>query len=96
MIIYRDEDIRITGQRGEFRGEYKIGITNGKQLFSWHMFSKLHSGKIDGAKYKFYNNGGWNTDCSPDVTATAMLHVDNAYAFPNMQVLLWMIWNACT
>ena len=56
------------------------------------MFAKLQSGKIDGAQYKFYNNGGWNTDCSPDVTATAMLHVDNAYAFPNMQVLFQIIW----
>ena len=55
------------------------------------VFSKSHSGKIDGAQYKFYNNGGWNTDCSPDVTATAMLHVDNAYAFPNMQVFVWII-----
>ena len=26
----RDEDIRIMGQRGEFRGEYRIGVTAGE------------------------------------------------------------------
>ena len=31
-IFSRDEDIRIMGQRGEFRGNYKIGVTNGEQF----------------------------------------------------------------
>ena len=30
MICIRDEDIRIMGQRGEFRGEYRIGVTAGE------------------------------------------------------------------
>ena len=30
MIFVRDEDIRIMGQRGEFRGEYSIGVTAGE------------------------------------------------------------------
>ena len=29
-IFARDEDIRIMGQRGEFRGEYRIGVTAGE------------------------------------------------------------------
>ena len=30
FIFVRDEDIRIMGQRGEFRGEYKLGVTAGE------------------------------------------------------------------
>ena len=30
IILIRDEDIRIMGQRGEFRGEYRLGVTNGE------------------------------------------------------------------
>ena len=30
IISLRDEDIRIMGQRGEFRGEYRLGVTKGE------------------------------------------------------------------
>ena len=29
--LFRDEDIRIMGQRGEFRGEYSLGVTKGEE-----------------------------------------------------------------
>ena len=32
IILIRDEDIRIMGQRGEFRGEYRLGVTKGEFL----------------------------------------------------------------
>jgi len=65
--LTRDEDIRIMGQRGEFRGSYKVGITDGK---------------IMGAQFKLYKNAGWNSDCSPDIVTTAMYHLDASYEFP--------------
>ena len=30
MFFVRDEDIRLMGQRGEFRGEYRLGVTAGE------------------------------------------------------------------
>jgi len=66
----RDEDIRIMGQRGEFNSTYKIGVTDGK----------IQSAVIDLQK-----NGGWNSDASPDITATAMLHLDSGYDFPHFK-----------
>ena len=30
MFSVRDEDIRLMGQRGEFRGEYRLGVTAGQ------------------------------------------------------------------
>jgi len=69
--LTRDEDIRIMGQRGEFRGDYKIGVTNGK---------------ITGASIKMFKNAGWNSDASPDIVATSMMHIDNSYEFPTFHV----------
>jgi xanthine dehydrogenase molybdopterin-binding subunit B len=65
--LTRDEDNRITGQRGEFRGHYRLGVTDGK---------------ITGAHYQLYKNAGWNSDASPDIMATTMIHLDAAYEFP--------------
>jgi len=67
--LTRDQDIRILGQRAEFIGQYKIGITDGK---------------IMGAKYNLHNNGGWSTGVSPFVSVCALRHLDGAYAFPNL------------
>jgi len=66
----RDEDIRIMGQRGEFSSTYKIGVTDGK----------IQSAVIDVQK-----NAGWNSDASPDITATAMAHLDSGYDFPHFK-----------
>ena len=30
IMCARDQDIRIMGQRGEFRGEYRLGVTAGE------------------------------------------------------------------
>ena len=70
-VLTRDEDIRIMGQRGEFRGYYKVGITDGKLM---------------GAQFQLYKNAGWNSDCSPDITTAAMIHLDASYEFPNFDV----------
>ena len=43
-------------------------------------------GKITGADYRLYKNAGWNTDASPDIVATSMMHLDNSYEFPTYRV----------
>ena len=39
-----------------------------------------------GAQYHLYKNAGWNSDASPGVMATAMIHLDGAYEFPSFDV----------
>ena len=49
-VSVRDEDIRLMGQRGEFRGEYRLGVTAGQfkevvhstsvQVFNQRIISK--------------------------------------------------------
>ena len=75
--LTRDEDIRIMGQRGEFRGEYKLGVTDGK---------------ITGAQYRLYKNAGWNSDGSPDIVTTAMIHLDASYEFPTFHAEGETLW----
>ena len=69
--LRREEDIRISGQRGEFIGNYSVGVKEGK---------------IMGAKFELSKNAGWNADNSPDILSCAMLHIDNSYSFPAMDV----------
>ena len=45
-----------------------------------------YTGKITGADYFLYKNAGWNTDASPDIVATSMMHLDNSYEFPTFRV----------
>ena len=71
MHLTRDEDIRIMGQRGEFKSIYKIGVTDNK---------------IAGAQVQMFKNAGWNSDCSPSIVMTALIHMDAAYHFPAFDV----------
>ena len=57
----------MTGQRGEFKGKYKVGI---------------RQGKLTGVKYELYKNGGWSSDASSDILQTAITRIDNCYKFP--------------
>ena len=68
-ILTREEDVRIMGQRGEFRAKYKIGITDGK---------------ITGVEQRLLKNAGWNSDASPDIVCLALFHLDNSYKFPTL------------
>ena len=65
-VLTRTQDIQWSGQRGEFRGKYKVGVTNGK---------------VTGIDYMLYKNGGFNTDASPDILTCALVHIDNCYKF---------------
>ena len=40
MFSVRDEDIRLMGQRGEFRGEYRLGVTAGEFIEVIHYTSQ--------------------------------------------------------
>jgi len=67
-VLSRTQDICMSGQRGEFRGHYKVGVTDGK---------------VTGIDYMLYKNGGFNSDASPDILTCALVHIDNCYKFTN-------------
>ncbi|MCD7466863.1 xylitol dehydrogenase [Datura stramonium] len=72
LVLDRDIDMMITGQRHSFLGKYKVGFTN--------------DGKVLAFDLRMYNNGGNSLDLSLTVLEGAMLHANNAYEIPNIRV----------
>ncbi|XP_021638354.2 xanthine dehydrogenase 1 isoform X2 [Hevea brasiliensis] len=73
IILDRDIDMMITGQRHSFLGKYKVGFTN--------------EGKVLAVDLKIYNNAGNSLDLSLAVLERAMFHSDNVYEIPNIRIL---------
>lgn len=72
LRLRRHHDMLITGKRHGFLNQYEVGFDN--------------EGKILAMKALLVADGGWSLDLSPPVLARAMLHVDNAYYIPNLEV----------
>ena len=72
MRYDRDDDMKITGKRHDFRIEYTAG------------FDKL--GNIKALDVKHFVRCGWSQDLSLPVADRAMLHADNCYHIPNFRV----------
>ena len=72
MRYDRDDDMKITGKRHDFRIEYTAG------------FDEL--GSIKALDVKHYVRCGWSQDLSLPVADRAMLHADNCYHIPNFRV----------
>tara|TARA_B100000686_G_scaffold242241_1_gene250920 strand:- start:766 stop:3072 length:2307 start_codon:yes stop_codon:yes gene_type:complete len=68
----RDDDIIITGKRHEFYSEYEVG------------YDEL--GVIEGLNIKLSSKCGISPDLSGAINSRALLHIDNAYYLPNLQV----------
>lgn len=71
--LFRDDDQIMTGKRHRFLIRYEAGFDNE---------GKLHAVKLD-----LNSDGGAATDLSFAILERAMLHADNAYYIPNMQVI---------
>jgi len=72
LRLDRDDDIIITGKRHDFYSEYEVG------------FNDL--GIIEGLKIKLASRCGISPDLSGAINGRAILHIDNAYYLPNVQV----------
>ncbi|WP_088890996.1 xanthine dehydrogenase molybdopterin binding subunit [Leptolyngbya ohadii] len=70
--LRRHQDMILTGKRHGFLGQYCVGFTS--------------EGLITALDVDLYADGGWSLDLSPPVLLRAMLHVDNAYYLPNVEV----------
>ncbi|KAM3916930.1 aldehyde oxidase 1-like [Leptodactylus fuscus] len=69
-VLNRDEDMLMTAGRHPFKGVYKVGFMN--------------DGTIVGADVSFYANAGCTPDESILVIIVALLKMDSAYNFPNL------------
>ncbi|CAM8886680.1 unnamed protein product [Rhodiola kirilowii] len=72
LILDRDTDMMVTGQRHSFMGRYKVGFTS--------------EGKVLALDLEIYNNGGNTLDLSHAVLERAMFHSDNVYKIPNVRI----------
>jgi xanthine dehydrogenase large subunit len=70
--LRRHQDMILTGKRHGFLGQYCVGFTK--------------EGQITALDVDLYADGGWSLDLSPPVLLRAMLHVDNAYYLPHVEV----------
>ena len=71
LIVDRNVDMAITGQRHPFKAFYKVGFNS--------------DGRIIVADMQLFNNAGYSMDLSLPVMDRALFHVDNAYNIPNMR-----------
>ena len=72
LRLDRDDDIIITGKRHEFFSDYEVGFSN--------------KGEIKSVKLKLSSKCGMSPDLSLAINERALLHIDNAYFIPNLEV----------
>ena len=72
-IVYRrDVDMSCTGKRHAYLSRYKVGF--------------CEEGRIVAAKFDFFSNGGAFADLSTSVMERTMMHADNAYYLPTVEI----------
>ena len=68
----RSVDMQLTGKRHPFLARYEVGYDD--------------DGLLQAAVIELVADGGWSVDLSPPVLMRAMVHVDNAYFIPHVEV----------
>jgi xanthine dehydrogenase large subunit len=72
MRYDRDDDFMITGKRHDARVAYEVGFDE--------------EGRLTGIRFTHYIRCGWAQDLSLPVADRAMLHADNAYFLPAVEI----------
>jgi xanthine dehydrogenase large subunit len=72
IVLTCDQDMTVTGKRHPFLAQYQVGFTA--------------DGLITGLKTGLYSNGGFSADLSLAVMERAMLHGENAYYIPHVEI----------
>jgi xanthine dehydrogenase large subunit len=70
--LLRAHDMQLTGKRHPFLARYEIGFDD--------------DGRLQALVATLIADGGWSCDLSPPVLMRAMVHVDNAYYWPHVQL----------
>ncbi|PWJ21944.1 xanthine dehydrogenase molybdopterin binding subunit [Jannaschia seohaensis] len=77
MRYDRDDDFVITGKRHDFRIAYEVGHDD--------------AGRVMAVRFRHWVRCGWSQDLSLPVADRAMLHADNAYDIPALEVTSWRL-----
>jgi xanthine dehydrogenase/oxidase len=70
IMLKRDEDMLLSGQRHPFQARWKVGVSN--------------EGKLLALEADVYNNAGCSQDMSGAVMDRCLTHFDNSYECPNV------------
>eukprot|EP01083_Nonionella_stella_P069848 186450_1 len=73
VVLDRDVDMKISGKRAPFLGEYKVGFTA--------------EGRIVALDLKVFSNGGYYEDHSFMVMASCLVQITNTYNIENLRVV---------
>lgn len=76
IMLNRDEDMAVSGQRHPMRCDWKIGVTK--------------TGKLIALQADCYSNAGWSLDMSSAVMDRCITHLDNCYEIPNVHIKGWL------
>ncbi len=72
VIYNKDDDMRVTGKRHAYRSEWEVGFDD--------------DGRIRAIRVAYYSNGGVSTDLSLAVMERTLLHTDNCYYLPHVEL----------
>jgi xanthine dehydrogenase large subunit len=72
IVFTNDLDMQVTGKRHPYQSRYQVSFTG--------------DGQITGLKTEFYSNGGFSADLSLAVMERTLLHAENAYYIPNVEI----------
>ena len=72
VIYNKDDDMRVTGKRHEYLSKWEVGFGD--------------DGRIQALRVAYYSNGGVSTDLSLAVMERTLLHTDNCYFLPHVEL----------
>jgi xanthine dehydrogenase large subunit len=72
VIYNKDDDMRVTGKRHAYRSEWEVGFDD--------------EGRVQALRVAYWSNGGCSTDLSLAVMERTLLHTDNCYYLPHVEL----------
>lgn len=72
VVYNKDDDMRVTGKRHAYRCEWETGFDD--------------AGRIQAVRIAFFSSGGASTDLSLAIMERSLLHADNCYFLPHVEL----------
>jgi xanthine dehydrogenase large subunit len=72
VVYNKDDDMCSTGKRHAYRAEWEVGFDDDGQILAYRV--------------QYYSDGGAAADLSTSVMERTMLHTDNSYYLPNVDI----------